>query len=257
MTKRKKDTQRVMRRLFYAPPQAITKTHITLRDDEAYHVSTVLRLKKGDEFSVFDGEGNKYHVAFHEKTTTKEVIATILSKNAVLDQRPFSITLAQALPRKNKFDLIVEKATELGVSEIIPLITQHTEHPIAERNKEKVFTRWQKIILQTAKQSYHYCLPQLQDISSFEELCATYDTYTTVIIPAVNETKTFDVVLSDLKKAQHGSILIVIGPEGGFSPEEISEAVNKGAVPVSLGPTILKTDTAMIATIGILNAMIS
>jgi len=255
--KKSKEKKRVVKRLFYANPRDIAQTSVRICGDEAYHAQRVLRLDVGDVCDVFDGSGTLFHVKITHLVKDTSVEATILTKTEAGQSRPFSVSLAQAIPRKGKFDFILEKATELGVATIIPLITKRTEFLLPSHDREKLYSRWNKIILQAAKQSRHYVLPNLTDIEAIADLHERFSFYSTVLIPSPGQESKMEDVIAGLKKAGAGDVLVIIGPEGGFTQDELASATHHGATSIALGPTILKTDTAMITMIGMLNTMLT
>ncbi|MBI4682302.1 MAG: 16S rRNA (uracil(1498)-N(3))-methyltransferase [Nitrospirae bacterium] len=239
-----------MARIFL-PPELLIPEQITITGDVARYLSLVLRVKLGDHLIVFDGSGFKYDCTIL-KSHKKEVIAEKIKKEPYSVESNISITLAQGIAKGEKMDLIIQKATELGVSKVIPLITEHSE----VRHTEKI-NRWRKISLSASQQSGRDKVPQIDEPVS----------YKVFLYPSLEEGKggslKTGLIFSEsrkernLKQALKGfqnikQITLLVGPEGGFSKEEITAAVEKGFIEVSLGPRILRTETAPITAISII-----
>jgi 16S rRNA (uracil1498-N3)-methyltransferase len=250
--KRKNEQSRTIDRLFYVAPTDIHKDVLFLRSSEAYHASKVLRLKEGDACNAFDGEGNLFRIRISHIVKTHDIQAEIIHTEKISSSNGPFISIAQAMPRKGKFDFILEKATELGVATIIPLVTERTEYRIDLAEEEKMRQRWEKIVLQAAKQSHHYQLPVIRAVHSFEDMTKSFSEYSVVLMPSPERREHLQTILSDLKGIAPSHVLIMIGPEGGFSDNERNLAAKCGAYGFSLGKTILKTDTAMILTVGVI-----
>ncbi|HEY0727827.1 MAG TPA: 16S rRNA (uracil(1498)-N(3))-methyltransferase [Pyrinomonadaceae bacterium] len=225
------------RRRFYAPPSAFnfTKRTVTLTADEARHLREVLRLKPGDEVSVFDGAGKEFRARVAQ---ARREFAELDLDEEIAPARPESplqIELAVALLKGEKFDLVVQKATELGVTKIIPLTTKHADIKLRdESDANKRVARWQRIALEAAKQCGRGIVPEVTAPNSFKSVLK-------------NPCLLFS------EKGGHGltqidtdSVTAIIGSEGGWSDEEIEQARDAGAQIVTLGGRILRAETAAI-----------
>jgi len=214
-----------------------------------HHLRDVLRLKAGEAIDLLDGLGDIHHAKII--TIGKERISCqILSTEKMLTEPAVKVTLAQALPKAAKMDLIIEKCTELGAAKFIPLITSRTEAKTAK------LERWQKIAKAAAEQSGRAIIPEIKEQLKFEKLLKLRGEYDLALIPweLEQETKLKQALISKFPNSpirilQSPNILIVIGPEGGFSTKEIDLAKANGFTPVSLGKTILRTETAGLATL--------
>jgi 16S rRNA (uracil1498-N3)-methyltransferase len=258
-----------MIRLFL-PPEKLSSEQITITDDQARYLSLVLRVKPGDPITIFDGLGFKYTckiLAVHKK----EVIVEKIKKEEYSVESPVSIALAQGIPKGDKMNLIIQKSTELGIRKIIPLITERSQ----VRHTDKI-VRWQKIALSASQQSGRDKIPEIDSPVEFKDFLNSIpplrkgDTggsttqsspplekgdeegfYNKVIIFSEgHKNQDLKKVLSSFKDVQQ--ITLLIGPEGGFSKEEVTTAVKKGFIEASLGPRILRTETAPIAAISII-----
>jgi len=231
--------------LFYQ--SEIQSDIVALPEDESKHCIRVLRMKTGDAVHVTDGSGNLYITVIAE-ASPKKTLLQINETIRIAPDRDFRIHMAVA-PTKNlnRFEWFLEKATEIGIDEITPLICHHSERTIVKTE------RLQKVIISAMKQSLKYWLPQLNKPLQFSDFIQNVDTVTT-FIAYCNET---DVSLVEAYPKK-SDVLILIGPEGDFTPEEIIEAKTKGIQPVHLGKSRLRTETAALTacqTIHVLNAI--
>lgn len=265
---------------FYAAPELITGDSISLPDEESHHLARVLRLRPGDEASVFDGEGNEYRC---EVTDAGKHSATlrIIEKLEDAVESSLDLTLAQAIGKGDKFDLVVQKATELGVERIVPLITDHTDVKIPQAQSERRVERWCRISLEALKQCGRRRLVQIESPASLDRVLVSAkvpdkDIASTCIEDAGNLSKGGSVkqsagsVTSSLliglvpngemtlrevatqydREFQH-SVILLIGPEGGWSDRE-SDLMQKAACKLAhLGPRVLRTETAGIVAVAI------
>jgi 16S rRNA (uracil1498-N3)-methyltransferase len=227
------------RRRFHAPPSAFTQTSVTLTADEARHLRDVLRLKPGDEVYVFDGRGHEFRCHL---TTTKRDSAELQIDAEVEPAKPESLlqlNLCVALLKGEKFDLVVQKATEIGVTKVTPLITRYADiHLRDQADASKRVARWQRIALEAAKQSGRAFVPEIVLPVTFEEALTNEGV-------GVMFSERGGEALESLRPAQ--SITALVGSEGGWSDEEIEAARMRGFHIVTLGGRILRAETAAIA----------
>ncbi len=242
------------RRRFFAPPNAFNyESHtVTLNSDEARHLRDVLRLKPGEEVFVFDGAGKEFCCSISK---TSRDSAELEIRNEVAPARPestLSLTLTIALLKGEKFDLVVQKATELGVIKVVPLITRYADiHLRDESDARKRVSRWQRIALESAKQSGRAIVPDVGIPISFESLLK---------IPTNNESLRLmfsergGQSLSELvqSRSMAQTINALVGSEGGWSDDEIEQARTAGLEIVTLAGRILRAETAAIATTALL-----
>lgn len=233
------------RRRFFAPPSAFnsSKRTVTLTADEARHLREVLRLKPGDEVSVFDGAGKEFRARVAQ---ARREFAELDLDEAIEPTRPESplrITLAVALLKGEKFDLVVQKATELGVAKIVPLITRYADIKLRdESDASKRVARWQRIALEAAKQSGRAVVPTIEHPTPFESMLGPSN-------PCLlfSEKKG-----RGLTQIDTNAVTAIIGSEGGWSDEELDQARAAGAQIVTLGGRILRAETAAIAATALL-----
>jgi len=238
-----------MARLFL-PPELLIPDQIIITGDQARHLSLVLRVKPGDNLTIFDGSGYKYDCTII-KCHKKEVIAERTKKEPYSVESPISITLVQGIAKGEKMDLIIQKATELGVSKVVPVITEHSD----VRHTEKA-ARWRKIALSASQQSGRDMIPEIYEPLFYKEFLHTdfgnggLEKFAGIIFSEEYKARNLKQVLRRFQGTKH--ITILVGPEGGFAEEEVTGAVERGFIEASLGPRILRTETAPIAAISII-----
>jgi len=230
---------------FFISPDQIADGTITLSGGDVRHISTVMRMKPGEALLLCDGAGTEYHVQILQVGSSE--IVTEIKERSLREIHGPRITLGQGLPKSDKMDWIVQKATELGVSNILPLVTERTIVKI--RDEEKRTMRWQKICHEAAMQSNRPDIPHMENIQFFKDYIRTLnpEPRTLLLIPWEEGTRP----IKDVLQAEQGArnIIVLIGPEGGFSAAEAALAQTKGFQAVSLGPNILRTETAAIAVL--------
>jgi 16S rRNA (uracil1498-N3)-methyltransferase len=227
------------RRRFHAPPTAFNEQTITLPSDEARHLRDVLRLKPGDEVYVFDGLGHEFRCTV---SSTKRDSAELHIEAEVDPAKPDSqlqLNLCVALLKGEKFDLVVQKATELGVTKLTPLITRYADiHLRDQSDATKRTTRWQRIALEAAKQSGRAFVPEISLPVTFE---TALEFEGARVMFSERDGETFETV------TQTSSMTALVGSEGGWSDEEIEAAQERNFHFVTLGGRILRAETAAIA----------
>lgn len=221
---------------FFLPPSAWTETPF-LEGDEAKHLSQVLRIQNGAKVTVFDGLGN--HAEARVLSVSKQRVDLMLElAESTPTSRP-DITLAQAIPKGKNMDWIVQKAVELGVSKIQPLITRHTIVSPGEDKAEK----WRRTALEACKQCGQFTIPVIEDPLPFAEWLSSRPPADLEIIASLaDHPENFRETLHS--RPDLGSVTIAIGPEGDFSPDEMTAALASGFVPVTLGDLVLRVETA-------------
>lgn len=229
---------------FYTPGDTITGATIQLSAEESHHLSRVLRLREGTTVYAFDGEGREWEC---EVSASHKTASTLTIRHEVTTpvESPLQLTLAQALVKGDKFDLVVQKATELGVSRIIPLITEQSDIRRAEERSEQRLQRWQRISLEALKQCRRRRLVTISNPLPFPALCREVADQTTLLF-AERGGGSLPVIA-----APSPGLTLCIGPEGGWSDRELELATSAGLTLVNLGPRILRTETAAIAAISV------
>jgi len=232
---------------FFCPPQNITAEQAIISDQqEIRHIKNSLRLRPQDQVVVFDGQGNEYRGKIKE-ITSKIIINDIAKINSLSQGRMAKITVACAIPKQYKIDQIIDKLTQLGIDKIIPL---ETERVVIKLDKSKLRLkqeRWRKIALSAAKQSQRNSLPVIEDLQDIRQVLTGSADYDLKIIPTLlGPRKELRQILA---KSQYRNILVLIGPEGDFTEEEVAYCKACGCIPVSLGDTVLRVETAAVATV--------
>jgi 16S rRNA (uracil1498-N3)-methyltransferase len=233
---------------FFISPDQVSGPLITISGEDVRHIGAVLRMKTGDELLLCDGKGTEY-AAKITVIDRREIKAEITSTSQREIRRPF-VTLGQGLPKSDKMDWIVQKATELGVAEIVPLVTERTI--VKVKDEEKRISRWQKICREAAMQCSRPDIPAVGHIVSFHDFIHTPapGPSTLLLLPWEEGTTPIKDVLK--RNPDVENIVVLIGPEGGFSSSEASLAQENGYHLVSLGPNILRTETAAIAVLSMI-----
>jgi len=240
---------------FLVDPKNIFDTGILLEEKESHHLINVLRFHKGDVVVVFDGTGNEYRCQI-EHLEKKECRLSILEKleNKKKDQR--TISLAHTVTRGERFDWVVEKGTELGVSEILPFTCERMAVKLNEEQKHKKVDRWERLTQSASKQCGRVILPKVSSILTLVELIDRFSDFDLVLLAYELEVgESLKAKLREPLGKKEGApnrILAIVGPEGGFSTEEVRRMVQAGAQSVCLGENILRTETAAIAMLAMI-----
>ncbi len=225
---------------FFVSKENISDHIVILDGDNAKHISSVLRAKKGEEITVCDGEGMDYtcEITEIEKNKITAKITDIFSNNS---EPNIKITLFQALPKSDKMELVIQKCIEIGVDLIVPVKTEHCVVNLKGKEDKKI-QRWNKIAEAAAKQCGRGKIPKVENVMSFKSAIKKSKNLDLTIIPYEKEKE--NTLKSFCKGFKGNSIGIFIGPEGGFSLDEINFAKENGVKSVTLGKRILRTETA-------------
>lgn len=235
---------------FFVKPEDINENEIKIFDEEYNHIKNVLRLKCGDKITVCDGAGTDYS-ALIDSFGSNCVFAGILSSQGNLTEPPIDVVLYQGVPKSDKMDLIIQKSVELGIKRIVPVLTERTIVKFGnEKDMGAKVSRWQRIALEASKQCNRGMVPVIERPMTYTNALESSRDSQLRIIPFENEKgNTLKRILKcDSKK----SISVFIGPEGGFSEDEVKRAKLSGIEPVTLGPRILRTETAGFVVLSIL-----
>ena len=237
-----------MPRFYCSQPLAVGET-IALPDTVAHH-AFVLRLQEGAELCLFNGDGGEYlaHLASVDKRRATAVHKAFVARDVEL---PYQLTLVQALPEASKMDWIIEKAVEMGVAAIQPLAAQRCVVRLAGERAEKKLAHWQGVIVAASEQSGRNRLARLAPVDDFYQWIGQSDMHKRILLtPRATQS------LPDWARHQPPQALsIMIGPEGGYTQQEEDAAIERGALALSMGPRILRTETAGIAAVAALNAL--
>ncbi|RNB82303.1 16S rRNA (uracil(1498)-N(3))-methyltransferase [Brevibacillus fluminis] len=230
-----------MQRYFIDPSQwSLTQVEIT--GDDVHHIVNVMRSAVGEEIIVSDGAG-KAALARLAVIEPKRVVADIVEPLASESELPVRVTIAQGLPKGDKMEWILQKGTELGAFAFFPFSSERTIVKLDAKKEAKKLERWQKIAKEAAEQSHRAVLPEIYAPVSFEALLKASKNYSAAVIAYEKEEENgLRGVLTGLTPGD--SLLVLIGPEGGFSEDEVSRAQAAGIRSVTCGPRILRTETA-------------
>jgi len=235
---------------FFVDPGQVKAGRVTITGPDVVHIVKVLRLGPGDALTVLDGRGNAYEAVI-EQAGREAVICAITSHINAGGTPSLKITLVQGLPKGDKMDLIVQKATELGVCRIIPLVCDRTVVKLTGDKSQRRLERWQRIAVEAAKQCRRPDIPEILPLAGWETVLADLSDNSLALIPWEEENQVaLKKVLEESKTT--GGFVVFIGPEGGFTSAEVELARSHGVKPVSLGPRILRTETAGLVVLAIM-----
>ncbi|MCH5263325.1 MAG: 16S rRNA (uracil(1498)-N(3))-methyltransferase [Lachnospiraceae bacterium] len=229
---------------FFVEPSQIQDKKIIITGSDVNHIRNVLRMKIGEEIAVSNGIDNREYRCGIEEYTEQEVICTLRFVKEDGVELPAKIYLFQGLPKADKMELIIQKAVELGVHEVIPVATKRCVVKLDEKKASAKVNRWQGIAEAAAKQSKRGVIPVVHDVVSMKDAVAYARDMDVRIIPyeLAEDMRHTKEIIESVKAGE--SVAVFIGPEGGFEESEIQEALAAGIEPVTLGRRILRTETA-------------
>jgi len=226
----------------------------TLPAEESHHCVNVLRLGANERITVFDGAGREASAVIVE-ANSKGVVVKVAAASKT-PPPPCAITLAQAVPKGKNMDLIVQKAVELGASSIAPILSDRTVVQLEAGEMEKKRAKWQEVALEACKQCGQNHLPVVAKPSSSKEFFDRADRTELMLIASLQpDARPIKSVLQDFVTTHSRlprSAMVMVGPEGDFTPAELSLAKSNGCIPITLGPIILRTETAAIYCLSVL-----
>lgn len=222
---------------FFVDKETFLKDPIVIEGEEANHIVKVLRMNEGESLNVFDGEGNCADGVI-DKIEGKNVFVNVKDRYPSQTEPELKITLFQGIPKNPKMDLIIQKATELGVTKVVPVSTKRI---VAKIDKESKMERLRRIAFEAAKQCGRAYIPKVEEPVTYEKALLMMSECDAAIIPyeCEKDGKIGDAVPKGIK-----TLGIMIGPEGGFEEYEVEAAEKIGAKRVTLGKRILRTETA-------------
>jgi 16S rRNA (uracil1498-N3)-methyltransferase len=239
----------------YAPTVPAAATEIRLTPEESHHLVTVNRCGRGDPVTAFDGHGREWLTECADASKSGAVLRVKETRPA--KARSFEITLAQALPKGSTMDDIVRQATEVGAARIIPLLSERTQVHLDSDRADKKIEKWCTAAIEAAKQCGNPWLPEITPLQNFGSFLAAASSYDLKLIASLHAgTTTLKKTLA-IYATKHGhaprSVLWLVGPEGDFSPGEMTAAITAGCAPITLGPLVLRSDTAAVYALSILS----
>lgn len=227
----------------YQPIPLQLNEEVILDKAAAHHLCTVLRMQAGNDIVIFNGEGGEYHGTL---TTITKRAATVTLHNYIDDNRQSNVKihLGQAIARNDKMDYIIQKACELGVNEFTPLITEFCQIKLKADILEKKSLHWQKVVISACEQCGLNIIPVINKPCKISDWISVSGDYKFILNPVASQK------MENISYA-HKNVAIVVGPEGGLSKTEIDTATDNGFTSIKLGPRILRTETAGLAIIAI------
>lgn len=233
-------------RLHVAQPLAVGMT-LSLPERNQRHIAA-LRLRAGDAVTLFNGDGAEYAAELTD-LRKRDAHALVRARHDVSRESPLAVTLVQGLCAADRMDLLIQKATELGAAAIQPVVTQRTIVRLSEERQERRETHWQNIAISACEQSGRNLVPEVRPLVKFPDFIAGPKPAGLAILLS----PLADAALATL--ARPGAVTLLIGPEGGFTPEERAMALRAGYVGVRMGPRVLRTETAPLAAIAAIQVL--
>ncbi len=236
---------------FFVMPSQVRGGQIYIEGSDVNHIKNVLRMRRGEELMISDGNNLKYRCAV-EGYEGDEAVLQILERMRVDTELSSRLYLFQGLPKQDKMEWIVQKAVELGVYQVIPVVTRRSVVKLDEKKAAKKTERWQQIAESAAKQAGRGFIPKVASVMTYKEALEYAKGLDVILIPyelerGMKETRK---IIDSVKSGQ--SVAVFIGPEGGFEREEVKMALEVRAKPVTLGRRILRTETAALAALSVL-----
>lgn len=242
---------------YFIPPGQIAEGAATLLGEDARHLATVMRGKPGDEFIVCDGSGDELLVRA-ETVEAGRVAASIVERRASRAEMAWRVDVAQSLPKGDKLETVIQKGTEAGAHAFRPFLSQRTIVQYDERKEAKRLDRWRKIAKEAAEQAHRGIVPEVASVCSWKALLGSFGDYDLALLCYEEEGRRGSGLKPALAAFKSGfaappvrapRVLLIVGPEGGFAPQEAEEAIGAGAVAVGLGRRILRTETAALVAL--------
>lgn len=221
----------------------IPENKITLNEEQSRHTAKSLRMKKGDMLTLSCQNGSDYGCII-EKIDRDAVTLAVCYKQANGSEPTVKVTLYQGVPKGDKLEDVIQKCTELGITAICPVLTHRSVSRPDEKAAKKKQARYQKIALEAAQQSGRGIIPEIKDMTTLKKAAAEDSSQLKILFYEGGGEKLRDIIPPDIK-----SVSIYIGPEGGFDTEEVELIKNNGGIIASLGPRILRTQTAPVAAL--------
>lgn len=241
---------------FYVTPDQIKDKTAVITGPDVNHIKNVLRMKLGEKIVICNGQGKDCYCII-SKVSEAEIIADVREEQDTKAELKARITLFQGMPKKDKMELIIQKAVELGVYEIVPVMTKRVVVKLEDKKKEeKKLERWQAIAEGAAKQSGRGIIPKVQPVRTYQNAIKDAHNLGLTIIPYENATGIEGTrkIMNSMK--DYNTIGVFIGPEGGFEDSEIELATENNVIPITLGNRILRTETAGLAALSMMVLML-
>ncbi len=234
---------------FYVPNPHIQNGLLKVEGEEVKHIRKVLRLRAGDEIAVFDGSGKEFEGILVEERPSS-VMIKVQNVYSSRSDSPLEATLAQSLLKGEKMDILIQKATELGIQKIIPFLSFRSVPLLEKSGRSKRHHRWERIAVEASKQCGRGVIPKIEPLQDYSDMLGRASPDTLRLILWEKEGTRLKEILERSKERK--KIFFVVGPEGGFGREEVEEAEKWGFIPVILGKRILRAETASLCLLSIL-----
>ena len=240
---------------FYVPPSQINADTATITGSEQHHLRNVLRITPGEIIRIIDGQGNVYTAEILNTPTNRSSSEAQIHTNEFHGTPLPTLTLFQGVPKNDKMELILQKTTELGITQVVPLYSERS----LQKPSQNRYERWHRVVISATKQCKRAWLPELCNTQPFEAALAQLERFSLCLVLSPH---TEQASISSYVEVQHiktvlratphtTAIALFVGPEGGFSDQEIAVAIQSGCVPVTLGTNILRTETAAIVAVAV------
>lgn len=232
-------------RKFFVKENQINNELITILDEDVNHIKNVLRLNVGENLQICDIDSSKNYICEILELTAKSVTCKILEEIQSIAEGNVELHIFQGLPKADKMELIIQKGTELGVSEFVPVSFKRSIVKISPKDEKKKIDRWNKISEVAAKQSKRDIIPKVRNVESIKNVCNEIKNYDIVLLAYELEENNYikNELLKIKNTKENYKIAVIIGPEGGIEKEEVEVLENAGAKVISLGKRILRTET--------------
>lgn len=240
---------------FYLPPEQCRDNHLLLKDGEAHHATDVLRIRAGERVVVLDGAGQELLCEI-QKPERDRVELTVVQRNAV-PPLPYQITLLQAIPKGKIIESIIQKATELGAHRIVPLLSDRVVTQLDDEGASAKAEKWRQTAVEAIKQCGSAWLPQVEAPISPKEYLARGEKFELPLAASLQNDRRhpreyFNTFFAEKKRLPQ-TVCVWVGPEGDFTPAEMNLIKSAGALPITLGRLVLRSETAATYSLSILN----
>jgi 16S rRNA (uracil1498-N3)-methyltransferase len=237
---------------FFVPPELLSADPVRLDGSQAHQLARVLRVAVGERIELLDNSGWAFEVVL-ERVTPTEALGRVVRRYRPESEPSVRVVLCQGLPKHRKFDLILQKGTELGVARFVPLLTRYSDVRETPRAEEGKRARWERIVQEAAEQSGRAVLPEIAPLTPFADICVPPKQGVLSLMGHAREgVKPLREALRAAGPGPWAEVRLGVGPEGGLSDDEVTLAHEAGIRIVSLGPRVLRTETAAIAALAIL-----
>lgn len=237
---------------FFVTPESVSGNMVLIDKEQSHHILKVLRLKSGDQVELFDGQGHVFS-GILSRQENGGVLAEIQNKVYHTNEPAVRVVLAQGIARGEKMDYLIQKAVEIGVSAIVPFVSERTVVVLDQNKSQRKNDRWKKIAREACKQSKRNIIPEISPVILWPQLLTSLQDKRAVILYEEEENIRLREILAGYKDdLKTRSITIIVGPEGGFTPDEIQMAKDRNISVAGLGSRILRTETAGLAAASII-----